>query len=106
MQEKKGDRSGVDRGYRQPLSVDLTEDQIDTYAISGIAGLPWLHGQFDSMGEDTPGLGSLVRTAFPPGKDGDRIARLVIQRMVGYIKNPAKLEARRHELFGTTYKEK
>lgn len=105
MQEQRRPNGGENEEYRQMSSADLTEDQIDKWAISGIAGLPWLHGQFEGMGEDPPGLGSLVRTAFPPGKDGDRIARLVLQRMVGYIKDPVTLEARRHELFGTTPKE-
>lgn len=81
---------------------EITEDQIDKCAISGIAGLPWLHGQYECMGENPPHLVRLVRTAFP---DDETTVLIVVQRMVRFMDDQVALEARRHELFGTREKE-
>lgn len=81
---------------------EITEDQIDKWAISGLAGLPWLHGQYESMGENSPHLVKLIRTAFP---NDETTVLIVVQRMVRFMDDPTGLEARRHELFGTREKE-
>jgi len=78
---------------------ELTDEDIDRYAVSGLAGLPWLHDQIRGAGGGSPNLAMLVSSAFP---NDPTTARIVTQRMVQLINDgPDALEQRRHELFGT-----
>lgn len=71
----------------------LSQDQIDIYAMDSVSNILWVSDQ--SLGE-APNLAMFIATAFP----NDQVtARVVTQRALEFMADPAEMEKRRQEIF-------